>query len=482
MLEERSCECGVVIPAYVLSCIQCGRAFKGNQATREIHGDLSKPPINLSIAQNVNDSETPKGLTFLDSSRKVGGTFELKPITPKIPSNALENSATSVSKIGALRINFNNFTSKVVFVALILGIIFSVLPGALKDKGYQDFGLQQEFSLNFQENERGFRFLEFADNGIPAYFKGCDPIDYFVRQNYASSYDVSLISEAMGEISAGLGRSFKFQGFTEVQDTGKLSEGILINFTSTSEFQSQLRSSEYPHADAAGLGGPDLYTFTSKPRFGSLTAVRGTVSINEDFWSSMVGRHKVHVLTHELGHVLGLTHPINGVGQVMSDSVESYELSALGSGDLIGLQILSALAGCRDFPNYLTQGDIQDSAVAVKSDQVWTYNCELPEQRPESIFLSCANGGVLVYDIQWTTWSPSGASGTGIFSENQCEPTCADGQRAEVSVIVSLSNLLAYKGRNVLQTLNIEVIDGQELPSGGTSMSWNVAEFAISMD
>ena len=389
---------------------------------------------------------------------------------------------TSQRKKMPRRVNLNNLPSKVIFVFVVLGLMFTAFPGVFMDPIYQKFGFQQKFSLDFQEDVNGFKFLEYADNGVPVYFKGCGPIDYFVRQNYASSEDLSLIGEAMSEMSQGLGRSFKFKGFTEVRDVSKLSEGILIDFTSSSEFQEELRSSTSPHADAAGLGGPDQYETTSKPRFGSLTAARGTIWINEEYWSNMESSYKVHLLTHELGHVLGLTHPTNGVGQVMSDLDQSYDLYSLGSGDLMGLQILSALAGCRDFPEYLTQASSQDSTTANNSDQVWTFNCEIPDQRPELILLSCGSGGLGVSDVKWTTWSSRGATGTGIYYENQCEPNCADGSYLNVPVTIALNDLFPYKGKNMLLTLDIQAIGGREFPGGGTKRTWDLADFAFSMD
>ena len=68
---------------------------------------------------------------------------------------------------------------------------------------------------------------------------------------------------------------------------------------------------------------------------------------------------------HEMGHVLGLTHPVNGTNQIMDAS--AYYGTSLGSGDLLGLQILSALAGCRDFPDYLIPVSTQSSATDTRN-------------------------------------------------------------------------------------------------------------------
>ena len=112
----------------------------------------------------------------------------------------------------------------------------------------------------------------------------------------------------------------------------------------------------------------------------------------------------------------------------------------------------------------------------------WTYDCEFPVQRPAEIMLTCADGGMIVTDIKWNTWSSKQALGTGIYSQNMCDPSCAKGSRVDVPVTIKLSEPFEYKGRNVLKTLDIQVVSGRELPNGGTRMTWDVAEFAVRMD
>jgi hypothetical protein len=122
------------------------------------------------------------------------------------------------------------------------------------------------------------------------------------------------------------------------------------------------------------------------------------------------------------------------------------------------------------------------SPVAIEQNQACAYNCEVPMQLPESITLTCADGGILVTDIEWNAWTINGASGSGTYSENICEPNCADGRRINVAVIVRLSEPFQYKGRNIFQTLEIEVEAGSQLPNGETNLLWNVSEFAVTMN
>ena len=117
-----------------------------------------------------------------------------------------------------------------------------------------------------------------------------------------------------------------------------------------------------------------------------------------------------------------------------------------------------------------------------KVEGIWTYNCELPVQHPEEIMLTCADGGMIVTDIKWQSWNTIEAMGSGIYSQNMCEPSCAEGKRVEVPVRLRLSELFEYKGRNVLRTLDIKAISGQELPNGTAGFTWDVAEFAVKMN
>lgn len=117
-----------------------------------------------------------------------------------------------------------------------------------------------------------------------------------------------------------------------------------------------------------------------------------------------------------------------------------------------------------------------------KVEGIWTYDCEFPVQRPEQIMLTCADGGMIVIDIKWQEWKSNGTTGFGIYSQNMCQPSCAEGKRVDTPVRIKLSELFEYKGRNVLRTLDIEAVSGQELPNGTASLRWDVVEFAVKMN
>ena len=119
----------------------------------------------------------------------------------------------------------------------------------------------------------------------------------------------------------------------------------------------------------------------------------------------------------------------------------------------------------------------------VTPEQVLTWDCETAEYKPESITITCADGGIFVEKIQWSTWSKEGAVGTGIYSENLCEPSCAEGKRVTASVNLTLSNLTEQNGKYYLRTLDITTSNGKDFPWGKAEISqWDVMEFAELMN
>jgi hypothetical protein len=99
---------------------------------------------------------------------------------------------------------------------------------------------------------------------------------------------------------------------------------------------------------------------------------------------------------------------------------------------------------------------------------VYTEVCGYLDQKPEDIYLTCADGGILVRNIKWDIWRASGAKGTGIHSVNQCDPDCANGKRLEYPVEVRLSKLMTDGEKFYLTSFNAYSLDGQVLDMGWT--------------
>jgi hypothetical protein len=50
-----------------------------------------------------------------------------------------------------------------------------------------------------------------------------------------------------------------------------------------------------------------------------------------------------------------------------------------------------------------------------------------PVVAPSSLIVTCADAGIRLGDLHWTSWTPKLASGYGTFWENDCKPNCAEG-------------------------------------------------------
>jgi hypothetical protein len=119
---------------------------------------------------------------------------------------------------------------------------------------------------------------------------------------------------------------------------------------------------------------------------------------------------------------------------------------------------------------------------APTSEQILTWDCETAVYKPESITITCADGGIFVEKIQWSTWGQEGATGIGIYSENLCEPNCAEGKRVIAPVKLTLSNLTEQNDKYYLRTLDITTSDGKDFPWGRTNgFEWDVMEFVDNM-
>jgi hypothetical protein len=119
---------------------------------------------------------------------------------------------------------------------------------------------------------------------------------------------------------------------------------------------------------------------------------------------------------------------------------------------------------------------------SIITEQVLTWDCETAKYKPESITITCADGGIYVEKIRWSSWSQEGATGIGIFSENLCEPSCAEGQQVEAPVNLRLSNLTEHNGKYYLRTLDISTTDGKDFPwARANGFQWDVMEFYDNM-
>jgi hypothetical protein len=97
------------------------------------------------------------------------------------------------------------------------------------------------------------------------------------------------------------------------------------------------------------------------------------------------------------------------------------------------------------------QKGAEPESTKLVAGNIWTFDCEIPVQLPESFLLTCGDGGWYVYDIKWQSWGEKKAKATAIFSENVCEPNCAEGYRVEAPVTLTLTTF-ANPGKKIYLT------------------------------
>ncbi len=158
-----------------------------------------------------------------------------------------------------------------------------------------------------------------------------------------------------------------------------------------------------------------------------------------------------------------------------------------GAAFLSAALAVSFLQGATSKPSIVAEQVPIQTPVSIPTDlpasKVLTWNCEIETHKPELIFFTCADGGLYVEKIKWNTWSKEGATGTGIFSENLCEPSCAEGKRVMAPVNLTLSNLTVQNNKYYLRTLDITTTNRKEFPWGKAgSFQWDVMEFAEMMN
>lgn len=59
--------------------------------------------------------------------------------------------------------------------------------------------------------------------------------------------------------------------------------------------------------------------------------------------------------------------------------------------------------------------------------------------RPTVLYVTCADGGIMITNIKWQAWGRPIARGSGELHVNDCNPDCADGHTRTVPARVILS-------------------------------------------
>ena len=107
------------------------------------------------------------------------------------------------------------------------------------------------------------------------------------------------------------------------------------------------------------------------------------------------------------------------------------------------------------------------------TSQVYVTNCGMQDYKPTTIIKFCADSGVGVGAIEWSSWSADGATGEGKYQINDCLPNCAAGKQHYADVSVVLSKSKNIKGKPTLTFITITTKDKKNLPlSDSPSDAW----------
>lgn len=87
-----------------------------------------------------------------------------------------------------------------------------------------------------------------------------------------------------------------------------------------------------------------------------------------------------------------------------------------------------------------TTGPAPSSSTVAGQATTVVADCGAGAYRPARIIVTCANTGVIATQIQWSTWSSSGARGTSVVEVNPCKPTCAASSDKPYSARLQLSD------------------------------------------
>ena len=155
---------------------------------------------------------------------------------------------------------------------------------------------------------------------------------------------------------------------------------------------------------------------------------------------------------------------------------------------LILIVFLTASCSAEQIPPSLSNESKEQNFVLkeVKSysridpNNVYTFTCEMIEQRPSTSTPNCADFGEAVFGIKWETWSADGAQGTGTYSLNDCDPDCADGTRRESLATVRLSGLKTDGSRYFLTEFSYEV-EKAVMTGRPKSGGWDSSEFYVNV-
>ena len=182
------------------------------------------------------------------------------------------------------------------------------------------------------------------NSSLPVRYNPCATIHYVVNVTQAPSYGLQLVQNAFQEISQATGIQFAFDGTTTELPTSTRPayvngspNPILVAWEANgqTDYLPQSNSS----GTVVGMGG-SVYIYNSTA--GQYQYVSGQAAVSSTY--PLTEDDEIHLVLHELGHVIGLGHT-SWTSQIMYPVDESSPIT-YASGDLRGLAELGMAEGC----------------------------------------------------------------------------------------------------------------------------------------
>jgi hypothetical protein len=110
----------------------------------------------------------------------------------------------------------------------------------------------------------------------------------------------------------------------------------------------------------------------------------------------------------------------------------------------LGLSL--GLAGCAGAAT-TSAAAVTRAGSAAAAPQYVVLNCmDKAQVKPGTISLACADNGIGLTHLHWTSWTPQLASAYGTNWENDCKPSCAQGHVHNYPVVAVLWGSATVKG------------------------------------
>jgi len=204
--------------------------------------------------------------------------------------------------------------------------------------------------------DTGYRFLHaIGENGeIPIRWNPCEPIHYQVNLLHAPPGAVANVEQAVALTSEATGIPFVFDGATDRTEAEQIGDFFMSDLTDPRWFP--VLVSWLPHQEFARSIAKDERNVLAyaRPVFGEGSTIdqytSGIVVVDAGQTFTPEGRYSLPlVLTHELGHIVGLGH-VADPDELMfaSKEVPPEQIDGWGPGDLAGLRLVGSEAGCKE--------------------------------------------------------------------------------------------------------------------------------------